>query len=56
MLVVVIRLIYLLACRTFRWLALLARSDVSKDGDTEVLRHQLAIARTRPAAAPLLLE
>ncbi|MER6105145.1 helix-turn-helix domain-containing protein [Streptomyces sp. NPDC001832] len=41
----VIRLIYLLACQTFRWLALLARSDASKDTEILMLRHQLAIAR-----------
>lgn len=43
--VVVIRLIYLLACQAFRWLALLARSDASKDTEILMLRHQLAIAR-----------
>jgi putative transposase len=32
--VVLIRLIYLLACQAFRWLALLARSDASKDTKT----------------------
>jgi hypothetical protein len=49
MLVVVIRLIYLLACQTFRWLALLARSDASKDTEILMLRHQLAITRrTQP--------
>ncbi|MGA6160723.1 integrase core domain-containing protein [Stenotrophomonas sp. NPDC087984] len=41
----VIRLIYLLACQAFRWLALLARSDASKDTEILMLRHQLAIAR-----------
>ncbi|MYU10579.1 integrase, partial [Streptomyces sp. SID8361] len=41
----VIRLIYLLACQTFRWLALLARSDASKDIEILMLRHQLAIVR-----------
>ncbi|MEU5031756.1 hypothetical protein [Streptomyces milbemycinicus] len=39
--VVVIRLIYLLACQAFRWLALLARSNASKDIEILVLRHQL---------------
>ncbi|RLV77570.1 integrase core domain-containing protein [Streptomyces rapamycinicus] len=43
--VVVIQLIYLLACQTFRWLAPLARSDASKDTEILMLRHQLAIAR-----------
>ncbi|MGO4422149.1 integrase, partial [Streptomyces sp. MCAF7] len=47
--VVVIRLIYLLVCQTFRWLALLARSDASKNTEILMLRHQLAIARrTQP--------
>ncbi|KAK1184493.1 integrase core domain-containing protein [Streptomyces sp. NBS 14/10] len=41
----VIRLLYLLACQVFRWLALLARSDASKDTEILMLRHQLAIAR-----------
>lgn len=43
--VVVIRLIYLLACQTFRWLALLARSDASKDTELLMLRQQLATTR-----------
>ncbi|GAA3671746.1 hypothetical protein GCM10022420_060190 [Streptomyces iranensis] len=47
--VVVIRLIYLLADQTFQWLALLARSDASKDMEILRLRHQLAVARrTQP--------
>ncbi|MFK4186216.1 integrase core domain-containing protein [Streptomyces sparsogenes] len=41
----VIRLIYLLACQAFRWLALLARSNASKNAKILMLRHQLAIAR-----------
>ncbi|MFF8004462.1 integrase core domain-containing protein [Streptomyces sp. NPDC007917] len=48
---VVIRLIYLLACQTFRWLVLLARSSAAKDVEILMLRHQLAIAqrnRLRP--------
>ncbi|MEU0844694.1 integrase core domain-containing protein [Streptomyces sp. NPDC005962] len=44
-----IRLIYLLACQTFRWIALLARSSAAKDAEILMLRHQLAIAqRNRP--------
>ncbi|WP_421106408.1 integrase core domain-containing protein [Streptomyces sp. NEAU-S77] len=43
--VVMIRLIYLLACQTFRWLALLARSSATKDAEILMLRHQLTIAR-----------
>ncbi|MFF7656196.1 integrase core domain-containing protein [Streptomyces sp. NPDC007983] len=48
---VVIRLIYLLACQTFRWLVLLARSSAAKDVEILMLRHQLAIVqrnRLRP--------
>ena len=52
MLVVVIRLIYLLACQTFRWLALLARSDAAKDTEILMLRHQLAIARRAQPRPP----
>nr|WTB09175.1 integrase core domain-containing protein [Streptomyces antimycoticus] len=45
----VIRLIYLLTCQTFRWLALLARSSATKDAEILMLRHQLAIVqRNRP--------
>ncbi|MGP3998683.1 hypothetical protein [Streptomyces sp. 8N706] len=43
--VVVIRLIYLLACQTFRWLVLLARSSAAKDVEILMLRHQFAIAQ-----------
>jgi putative transposase len=51
--VVMIRLIYLLACQTFRWLALLARSSATKDAEILMLRHQLTIAR-RAQPRPLL--
>ncbi|MES4909096.1 integrase, partial [Streptomyces sp. NPDC000395] len=45
----VIRLIYLLACQTFRWLVLLARSSAAKNVEILMLRHQLTIAqRNRP--------
>ncbi|QDL75844.1 integrase [Streptomyces malaysiensis subsp. malaysiensis] len=45
----VIRLIYLLACQTFRLLALLTRSNAAKDVEILMLRHQLVIAqRNRP--------
>ncbi|MBU3871648.1 hypothetical protein KN815_48680, partial [Streptomyces sp. 4503] len=40
-----IRLIYLLGCQTFRWLALLARSSAAKDIEILMLRHQLTVAQ-----------
>ena len=45
------RLVYLAVSRSFAWLALLARSDASKDLEILVLRHEIAVLR-RQAASP----
>jgi putative transposase len=50
---VLFRLLCLLMARLFSWLALLARSDTSKEMEILVLRHEVAVLR-RQVARPKL--
>jgi hypothetical protein len=48
-LAVALRLAYLVLTRVLSWLALLARSGVSKDVEILVLRHEVAVLRRQSA-------
>ena len=39
------RLVYLMLVRVLSWLALLARSDVAKDAEILILRHEVTVLR-----------
>jgi len=48
----VLRLLYSIVLQTFGWIALLARSQASKDAEVLVLRHQLAVLLCLPKTHP----
>ena len=49
-----LRFAYLAVLRVFSWLALLARSDRTKDAEILILRHQLAVLQRRQPCRPKL--
>lgn len=44
-----LRLLYLIVLRIFGWIAMLARSQTSKDAEILALRHQLPVLRRQVA-------
>jgi hypothetical protein len=52
---VIVSLVYVVACRLFAFVLLLARSDCSKELEIVLLRHELSILR-RQARRPKLAE
>ena len=44
-----LRLLYLITVRVFAWLALLGRSQASKDAEIMILRHEIAVLRRQVA-------
>ncbi|MGW6355938.1 hypothetical protein ACWFR5_12130 [Streptomyces sp. NPDC055092] len=44
-----LRLLYLIFLKVLGWIALLARSEASKNAEILVLRHQLAVLRCQVA-------
>jgi hypothetical protein len=48
-----LRLVYFAVVRVFGWIALLARSDVAKDAEILMLRHQVAVLQRQVTRTPV---